>query len=316
MRRTQPGLLASALALLLFATAARAQESALVKEFQPQYETLAQAAQNGDATAFEKVAKQDFKYTDLLGKETDLKGWLEAGRVELASIKSLKVAITVREAEGSGNEATVISQTKLTGETTGPDGKDGPAEITRTDKGRWVKEADGWKLANLKHVMIEGRVNNRTLKFPGNMEAEAVRKFVQPLYDIVSDLYGKRDFKTMEKLMSKDYAATDKSGKALTPQEQLDRVKEGAKNLTDPIMTITVQMVDVQGEKAKVVRVIKVIADIRLPDNRTGRMKYVGVSRDTWTKAEKGWANKASEELYSEAYIDGKPVPLSAIGGK
>jgi hypothetical protein len=309
-------MLLAALGFALCLMAARADDAAIRKEMQTQYEAMAQAAQSGDGSALTKALPADFKYTDILGKDLSREEWAQAIRQSLADIKSLQVAATVQSVAVKGEEATSITKIKVTGDTPGEDGRPVPLEMTVTDRAVWSKGADGWKMKSARQVMIDGRQDKKPLTFPVTPEAEAVRSAIQPLYDALSTLYGKKDFDTLEKAIPENYDAKDANGTPLTRKELIERVRQGAKNLTDPIMLITVQQVAAEGGKAKAVRVLRVIADIHFPDGRTGRMRYTSVARDTWVKEKDAWANRGSEELYFEAMLDGKPVPLAAIGGK
>jgi hypothetical protein len=306
----------AAMGLMLCLMAARADDTDVQKEMQAQYDAMAQAAQGGDGGALTKALPETFKYTEILGKDLSREEWAQQVRQSLADIKSLQVAATVRTVAVSGEAATSITKIRVTGDAPGEDGKPAPLDMTITDRALWGKGANGWQMKSARQVMVDGKLDKKPLKFPATPEGEAVRTAVQPLYEALATIYGKKDFDTLEKAIPENFEAKDANGAPLTRKELIDRVRQGAKDLVDPIMFINVQQVAAEGSKAKVVRVMRVISDIHLPDGRTGRVSYTSVARDSWVKEEKGWANKASEELYSEATLDGKPVPLAAIGGK
>ena len=110
----------------------------------------------------------------------------------------------------------------------------------------------------------------------------------------VSDIYAKRDWTTLEKIIPENPNSTDASGMPLTKKEILDRVKNAAKNLNDPIMSIGIQQIGLESTNAKVVRVMTQLADVTLLDGTKGRLRYVNVTRDHWTKMEKNWGMKSS----------------------
>ena len=304
------------LILLTIATTARAQDETK-KAIETQYTLFAADLQAKRTESFHKAALPDAKGIDLLGKELPRDKWLASLTDRVAKIEMLKVTSEVREVSTKDNEATSIAQFKATGETAGTDGKQVPIEMNFIDRTTWTKQDGGWKIKLSKLVMMDGKLNNRTIRNTFTPEADAAKKDIQAYYDAISDLYAKKDFDTLSKAATgAEVDIQDASGNKLTGAELANRVKTGAKDITDPIMTINVQMAEMNDKTATVVRVMRLLGDIKLPDGMNHRMRYVQVARDKWVKQKKGWANKASYELYSEAALDGKLVPLSQIGGK
>lgn len=306
----------AALLLTPLGTAVHAQDEAKVA-IEAYYTAVAADLQAKKTDALDKIALPDAKGMDLLGKEMPREKWLASVQERVAKIEMLKVIAEVREVAVKDNEATSIALIKATGETPGNDGKQVPIELNFIDRTTWAKADGGWKIKLSKLVSSDGKINNRTIRNTFLPEADAARKDIQSYYDGLSDLYGKKEFDTLTKAATAnaDVDIRDASGNKLSGAELAGRVKDGAKNLTDPIMTINIQLAEMNGKTATVVRVMRVIGDYKIGD-KTSRMRYTQVARDTWLKQEKGWANKATHELYSEAALDGKLVPLAQIGGK
>lgn len=303
-----------ALPMLLVTSRAMADDAAVRKEIETQINALAQAAQSLDAQAVTNIHAADFKHVDLLGKERTLEEWMGAMRTRLEGVQGLMIAPKINDLTVDGDKAMPTIAVKMTG-TVMQDGKSLPMETTEVFRDTWVKGADGWKRKIARLVMQDMRIDKKPVRPMLTPEADEVRKLLQPVYDGLGDIYVKRDWAAMEKGIGENVVMTDASGKPLNRKEVVERVKEGAKNLSDPIMTVTIRLVGVEGMTAKVVRQMTVLGDVTLPTGKS-RLRYVNYTRDTYTKAEKGWAMKSSEELYSEGYLDGKPVPLAAFGGK
>jgi ketosteroid isomerase-like protein len=294
---------------------AYAQDAAVRKEIEAQYVLLAQAAEKGDLDAFAKMMRPDFKHVDLLGKEATKDQWFAELQTTFGGIEGLKATPTVSAVTVTGEVVVPVVSIKMTG-TMMQDGKSVPVEISLAYRDTWEKAADGWKWKQAKLVLQNTRIDKKTVKAPFTPEAEEVRKALQPLYDAISDIYAKRDWTTLEKIIPENPNSTDAAGTQLTKKELLDRIKNAAKNLNDPIMSISIQQIGMDSANAKIVRVMTLLADATLLDGTKGRLRYVNVTRDHWTKMEKNWAMKSSAELHSEAYLDGKPIPLAAFGGK
>jgi len=306
----------AALLLTTLATIAHAQDEAK-QAIEAHYVAIAADLQAKKTDALDKAALPDAKGMDFLGKELPRDKWLTSVQERVAKIEMLKVIAEVREVVAKDDEATSITAIKATGEAAGNDGKQVPIELNFIDRTTWAKADGGWKIKLNKLVSSDGKLNNRTIRNTFLPEADAARKDIQAYYDGLSDLYGKKEFDTLTKAAtaSADVDIRDASGNKLTGAELAGRVKDGAKSLADPIMTINIQLVEMNDKTATVVRVMRVIGDYKIGGS-TSRMRYTQVARDTWLKQEKGWANKATHELYSEAALDGKLVPLSQIGGK
>lgn len=300
---------------LLFAPVARADDAAVQKELEAQYASLAQSADKVDTGAFAKVMTPDFKHVDLLGKEAVGGQWLEELKGSLSGVQGLKTTTTISEVTVMGETAKPVVSIKMTG-TVMQDGKAVPLENSLVYRDTWTKAADGWKWKQARLVLQNTRIDKRTFRAPFTPEADELRKSLQPLYDALSDIYAKRDWTTLEKIIPENPNSTDAAGTSLTKKEILERVKNAAKNLNDPIMSIGIQQVGLESTNATVVRVMTILADVTLLDGRKGRLRYVNVTRDLWAKMDKNWGMKSSAELHSEAYFDGKPIPLAAFGGK
>jgi len=293
---------------------AQADDAATRKEFEDKYTAMAQAFEKQDMNAVTAVLHPDFKYEDLLGKQTGKDEWLNSLKNRLDGVQELKVAATVNDLKVEGDTAKPIVAVKITG-TISQDGKMVPLEAIETFRDTWAKTPEGWKRKLVRLVLQSTRVDKRLVRPTFTPEADAVRKTIQPLYDAISDIYVKRDWTTLEKGMGENLNATDASGKALTKKELIERIKNGAKNLNDPIMTISIQQVSLESTNATIVRTMTLLADFITPDGNKARMRYVNSTRDVFTKMGTNWVSKSSAELHSEAYLDGKLVPLSAIGG-
>ena len=113
-------------------------------------------------------------------------------------------------------------------------------------------------------------------------------------------------------LPGQGFIVHDAEGALLSKKELIDRVKAGAKVVTNPLMTIEAQQASLDGDKVTVIRVMKLFGDVALPGGKTGRVTYMQIARDTFAKAEKTWAAKSSDELYAEATLNGLPIPLPA----
>lgn len=311
--------LCAALMLCLCITSARAQDETK-KAIDAQYQAIAASLQEKKTDGMDKAALPDAKAIDLFGREQDRAKWMDSLKERVAKIDGLKVTAEVREVRTMEDEATSIALLKAVGETAGNDGKAVPIELNMIDRTTWKKDGGSWKIKLFKTVSLQGKQNNRTIRATFTPEADMAKKDLQGFYDAIADLYTKKEFDTMEKGVTNDVDVRDANGTKLTGKELIQRIRDGAKNITDPIMTINVQMIEMIDGKAIVVRTMQLLGDIKLGD-MTHRVRYSQVARDTWTqreneKKQKFWQNNSSHELYSEAALDGKLVPLAQIGGK
>jgi ketosteroid isomerase-like protein len=310
--------LGAALLLCVCAISARAQDD-VKKAIDAHYQAIAAALQDKKTDALDKAALSDAKAIDLFGREQDKAKWMESLGERVAKINGLKVTAELREVKTKDDEATSIALIKAVGETAGNDGKNVPIEWNMIDRTTWAKADGNWKIKLFKTVSLQGKQNNRTIRATFTPDADMARKEFQGFYDAVADLYNKKDFDTMEKGATDDVDIRDANGEKLSGKELVKRVRDGAKNIADPVMTINVQMLEMIDGKAVVVRTMQVYGDMKIGD-MNHRVRYSQIARDTWTqkKTEKGnvWQNNSSHELYSEAALDGKLVPLAQIGGK
>jgi hypothetical protein len=317
MRPIKAVRLAVVLCLTLATGSASAQNDAARAEIEAQYAQIVEGLYKGDAGPLDKAAHPDFKYITILGKENPKDVWSQeikqiTGRYQAAPTTTITPKLFTIQNE----EATAVFTVKATGEGTAQDGRKGELNISTTERTTWVKGEDGWRIKLAKHVMSENRLGKSLVPFPRTPQEKETIQGIQAIYDLMGETYTKQDWDAIEKLVPENQPIKDAAGTPLSKKDLVERMKNSAKNLSNPIMFILSQQMEQSGTELRVVRLARLIADVKMPDGKNGRLIYLSVARDLFTKGEKGWNAKSSEELHSEASLDGKLIPLSLIGGK
>ncbi len=315
MRKLTLALFALAGFLLVSMATAHAQDEATRNEFTAQYTAILQLIQKGQTADAAKLATADFKHVSLVGKEGNADQWGSEVKATLSLFKAPMIVTTLKDLIIKGDDATAIFANQATGDGALADGRMGSLAFTTTERTLWTKIGGAWKLKTVKHVMQEQRIDKRLIPFKAPTAEMDAQTAIQQIYDLMSDVYGKADWATLEKTIPDTFALFDMTGAQITKKEMIDRLKKGAKLIQNPIVFMNIQAFGRDGDTVKVVRLATIIGDVALPDGKMGRLKYINTTRDTWVKGEKTWGSKKTEELHAEATLDGKPLPLSLIGG-
>jgi hypothetical protein len=315
MRRSSWLVLALVAGLISWGGRTLAQD-ALKQELETRFKQLTAEIHKGQVGDSGKVAAPDLKFVTFLGKSGTKQEWADDIKTALTPIKTPEITVTLTDLTTKGDEATAFFSTKMTGEGTLADGRTGTIYFDRTERTLWTKTDGGWMLKSVKHVMQESRLNKRLIPFKASAADEETRQGIQQLYNLMSDVYSKKDWDTLNKVIPDDFPATDSQGKPITKKEWIERIKAGATLFTEPVVFINIQAMGRDGETLKVVRLATIIADVKLPGGLTGKLKYENVTRDTYIKKEKGWGGSLAEELHAVATLDGKPLPIGLLTGK
>ncbi len=315
MRRSSWLVLALIAGLLSWGGRTLAQDT-LKQELETRYKQLTAEIHKGQVGDSGKVAAPDLKFVTFLGKSGSKQEWSDDVKLALTPFKTPEIAVTLVDVITKGEEATAFFSTKMTGEGTLADGRMGTVYLDRTERTLWTKTAEGWKLKSVKHVMQESRLNKRLIPFKASAADEETRQSIQQLYNLMSDVYSKKDWDALNKIIPDDFPAQDSTGNPISKKEVVERIKAGASLFTEPVVFINIQSMGRDGETLKVVRLATIIADVKLPGGLMGKLKYENVTRDTYIKKEKGWGGSLSEELHAVATLDGKPLPIGLLTGK
>lgn len=315
MRKLSLALFALAGFLLVSIGAIHAQDEATRNEFMAQYTPIAQLIQKGQSADAAKMTATEFKHVSLLGKEGSADQWGNEIKATLSLFKAPEVKTTLTSLSIKGEEATAIFSNLATGDGTLADGRTGALSFNIIERTLWAKVGGMWKLKTVKHVMQESRIDKRLIPFKAPSADADAQQALQQIYDLMSDVYGKADWATLEKTIPDTFPIYDMTGAQISKKELIDRLKKGAKLIQNPIVFMTIQAMGRDGDTVKVVRLATIIGDVTLPDGKTGRLKYINTTRETWVKGEKTWGSKKSEELHADATLDGKPLPLALIAG-
>ena len=307
-----PALLLST--LLLISARAWCQDAA--KEVASQAEALSKTLQSNDSAAITALAAPDFKFTDIFGREGNAEKWSERIKGVVSMAKDPVVAPLPPAVTPKGDTAIAMVKVKVTGVGKDRLGDEGPLDMTVTHRTEWAKDGVAWKLKSAREVYFQGTANRRPINFSKTMAEEETRKGLQSMYGAMSEIYEKRDWEKIEKGVSDDFVIMDMEGKRLTKAELIDRIKAGTDVVSNPIMTIDPQQVAFDGDRLFVIRVMRLLGDVAMPDGKTGRVVYLNIARDAFQKGEKDWKPTSSTELHAEATVNGVPIPLSLISGK
>lgn len=318
MRRTSLVCLCAVGLLLLGSLKSHAQDDATKKEIETQYTLISQEVIKGSVADTGKVADADFKHITMLGKEGKVDQWAAEIKKTTALYKAPESKLTLKEVTLKGDTATAVFNTKFSGEGTLADGRMGALDFQIVERTSWSKASGAWKLKVVRHVWQETRLDKKLVPFVPAMEDKESVKGIQGLYGLLSDIYTKQDWDALEKMLPEDLPVSDINGQPLTKFELMERLRAGARLLVDPIVFFSILQVGHEGESLKVARLATVIANVKLPGGKTGRLQYINVTRDTFVKGEKdkGWVTKKSEEIHADALLDGMPIPLALISGR
>jgi ketosteroid isomerase-like protein len=303
--------LAALLLVCSIGTAQSQEESAALKA---KVEAVDAALGTGDPAAVAKLVTADFKFTDIFGKSGNAGTWIERNKAVAAILTEPMHTVEVRSVTISGEKAVLLTRANVTGTGKDRQGMEGPAKMGVNHRSEWVKDGGEWKMKTCKEVLFEGTANKRPLKMTTTKAEEDVRLQFQPVYGIVSELYEKKDWEGAKKASSADFVIIDMDGEKITLDTMINRVKAGAELLENPVMIIDPQQVLLDGDRVIVIKVMRLLADLKGQDGK--RVVYINVSRDTFVKNDKNWLAKMTEELHAEATIGGMPVPLAMLKGK
>lgn len=307
---------AAILAFLFILPALQANAQIEEQGIAAQAQLLAKALPAGDAAALNGIVSKDFQFVDVFGHTGGAIQWIERFKALLAMAKDPVVTSGPGSVTPKGTTNLAIFRLKVQGVGKDRLGDEGPLDMTLTIRTEWEKGSASWSMKSAKEVRFEGTANRRPIAFSKTTAEEATRKGFEAMYGAVSEIYEKRDWDKMEKGIGDDFVIHDMDGKQLTKKELIDRVKAGSAVVNYPIMTMDPQQVAFEGDKLYVIRVMRLLGDVSMPDGKTGRVIYINIARDTFTKDDKTWKPKGSDELHAEATVNGIPVPLSMLAGK
>ncbi len=270
------------------------------KEIEANYSILRKSIETGDVRTFTPLVSPNFRYTSPFGFTAVKDEWIAQLLSATRGMRNVKVSLKLEEVTPKEDSVTALYNVRLTADAPDPKtpGRVANVEVRYLTRDNWTKVGNLWQLQSSSDLKEDTFIRGVLFRPEEKAEDAAARLLIQNDYDALVKLYNAKDFAGIVKVLPAKVPITTVDGALFTQDRLFAQEQEKLTNATEISMTLTVDRLLVDGEKAIALR--QKTLTYKAPDEKgkVNRRTETTYSRETYQKTQQTWTLKESEELF------------------